>query len=123
MKEQGIHVRLCTENFEGQIIEDDINDILHMHDLDINDIKYMDKNIFMNIIFLIENAHLTYFTFINTDNIHIIQRNNYLSIQIFKSKISFPSFNLNTPILNDSWLEDVLSKQTLLPFNDYFYKF
>ncbi|KAF4329756.1 hypothetical protein CYL21_1892 [Plasmodium falciparum NF54] len=123
LKEQGIHVRLCTENFEGQIIEDDINDILHMHDLDINDIKYMDKNIFMNIIFLIENAHLTYFTFINTDNIHIIQRNNYLSIQIFKSKISFPSFNLNTPILNDSWLEDVLSKQTLLPFNDYFYKF
>ncbi|ETW41004.1 hypothetical protein PFNF135_04639 [Plasmodium falciparum NF135/5.C10] len=123
LKEQGIHVRLCTENFEGQIIEDDINDILHMHDLDINDIKYMDKNIFMNIIFLIENGHLTYFTFINTDNIHIIQRNNYLSIQIFKSKISFPSFNLNTPILNDSWLEDVLSKQTLLPFNDYFYKF
>ncbi|SPJ11946.1 translation initiation factor EIF-2B subunit related [Plasmodium sp. DRC-Itaito] len=123
LKEQGIHVRLCKENFEGQIIEDDINDILHMHDLDINDIKYMDKNIFMNIIFLIENGHLTYFTFINTDNIHIIQRNNYLSIQIFKSKISFPSFNLNTPILNDSWLEDVLSKQTLLPFNDYFYKF
>ncbi|CRH01176.1 translation initiation factor EIF-2B subunit related [Plasmodium relictum] len=123
LNEEGINIKLCSEEFDAKVVENDINEILNLHDLELNDLKYIDNNIFMNIIFLIENGHLTYFTFINTDNINITQRNNYISIQIFKSKVTFPSFNLNTPLLNDTWLKDVLSKQTLLPFNDYFYKF
>ncbi|CRG94945.1 translation initiation factor EIF-2B subunit related [Plasmodium gallinaceum] len=123
LNEEGINIKLCNEEFDAKIVENDINEILDLHNLEFNDLKCMENNIFMNIIFLIENGHLTYFTFINTDNVYINQRNNYISIQIFKSKITFPSFNLNTPLLNDSWLKDVLSKQTLLPFKDYYYKF
>ncbi|SBS88185.1 translation initiation factor EIF-2B subunit, putative [Plasmodium malariae] len=123
LREEGINIKLCSEQFDVKYVEEDIKEILNMHNLEFKDLKYLNKNTFMNIIFLIENGHLTYFSFINTDNIHIYQRNNYLCIQLFKTKITFPSFSLNTPLLNDSWLIDVLSKQTLLPFNDYFYKF
>ncbi|SBT41540.1 translation initiation factor EIF-2B subunit related [Plasmodium ovale wallikeri] len=103
--------------------ENDIEEVLRMHDLELSDLKHVNKDVFLNLIFLIENGHLTYFTFINTDNMSITQRNNYLCIQFCKSKISFPSFDLNTPLLSDSWLNDVLTKQVLLPFKDYFYKF
>ncbi|SCP05537.1 conserved Plasmodium protein, unknown function [Plasmodium ovale] len=123
LREEGLHIRLCDEQFDVRIVENDIEEVLRMHDLDLSDLKHLNKNVFLNLIFLIENGHLTYFTFINTDNMYITQRNNYLCIQFCKSKISFPSFDLNTPLLNDSWLNDVLTKQVLLPFKDYFYKF
>ncbi|WBY60136.1 BRCT domain-containing protein [Plasmodium yoelii yoelii] len=123
LRQEGINLRLCSEQFDVKIVEDDINEILSMHDLCISDLKYLNKNIFMNIIFLIENGHLTYFGFINTDNMEINQKNHYISINIFKKNISFPSYNFSIPLLNDSWITDVLSSQALLPFNNYFYKF
>ncbi|VUC57762.1 conserved Plasmodium protein, unknown function [Plasmodium berghei ANKA] len=123
LRQEGINLRLCSEQFDVKIVEDDINEILSMHDLCISDLKYLNKNIFMNIIFLIENGHLTYFGFINTDNMEINQKNHYISINILKKNISFPSYNFSIPLLNDSWITDVLSSQALLPFNNYFYKF
>ncbi|KJP89950.1 hypothetical protein AK88_00406 [Plasmodium fragile] len=121
--DQGINVRLCSEEFDVQVLEEDIKQVLHMHDLELKDLKNVNRNIFLNIIFLIENGHLTYFNFHNTESIQINQRNNYLCIKIFKSKVTFPSFSLNTPLLNDSWLSDVLASEQPLPFDDYFYKF
>ncbi|KMZ84997.1 conserved Plasmodium protein, unknown function [Plasmodium vivax] len=121
--DQGINVRLCSEEFDAQIVQKDIEEVLHMHDLELKDMKNINRNIFMNVIFLIENGHLTYFNFHNTDSIQINQRNNYLCIKLFKSKVTFPSFSLNTPLLNDSWLSDVLASEQPLPFDAYFYKF
>ncbi|GAB67839.1 hypothetical protein PCYB_124050 [Plasmodium cynomolgi strain B] len=121
--DQGINVRLCSEEFDVQVVETDIKEVLHMHDLELKDLKNINRNIFLNIIFLIENGHLTYFNFHNTENIQINQRNNYLCIKLFKSKVTFPSFSLNTPLLNDSWLSDVLASEQPLPFDAYFYKF
>ncbi|CAA9989391.1 translation initiation factor EIF-2B subunit, putative [Plasmodium knowlesi strain H] len=121
--DHGINVRLCSEEFDVQIIETDIKEVLHMHNLELEDLKYINRNIFLNIIFLIENGHLTYFNFHNTENIQINQKNNYLCIKLFKSKVTFPSFKLNTPLLNDSWLSDVLESEHPLPFDSYFYKF
>ncbi|SCM12657.1 conserved Plasmodium protein, unknown function [Plasmodium chabaudi adami] len=123
LRQEGINLRLCSEQFDVKIVEDDINEILSMHDLNFSDLKYINKNIFMNIIFLIENGHLTYFGFMNTENMEMSQKNHYISINIFKKNISFPSYNFSIPLLNDSWITDVLSNQALLPFNNYFYKF
>ncbi|EUD69174.1 hypothetical protein C922_00037 [Plasmodium inui San Antonio 1] len=121
--EHGINVRLCSEEFDVKLIETDIKEVLQMHNLELEDLKNVNKNIFLNIIFLIENGHLTYFNFHNTEIIRINQRNNYLCIKLLKSKVTFPSFSLNTPLLNDSWLSDVLASEQPLPFDAYFYKF